>query len=286
MNRRKFVIGGIAAATVARGLAVEPSKVGQGADGATTIRIGTCCLDLPNAKVAGLDGVEPGVGSPADRLDISRPETIARLRAQMKETGLPVRSLMMGLLNDSPLATDPRAPAWLDQAIAAARELGAPVILLAFFGAGDLLDAKDALKEAEFDEAIKRIRRAAPRAAEAGVTLAIENYLNGEQNARMLERINHEAASIYYDVFNTGTTKGHDVPADVKRLGHRISQYHFKNGPKYLDEEPAKFEPIAAAVRNSGFKGWAVLETSAPSKDAVADARRNGAYLRKLLNPI
>jgi sugar phosphate isomerase/epimerase len=145
------------------------------------------------------------------------------------------------------------------------------------------LDNKGRPKEAEIDEVVKRLKQAAPRAKEAGVVLGIENYLTGEQNARILERIGHDSVQVYYDVFNTGTTKGHDVPTDIKRLEGRIAQFHFKNGPKYLDEEPAKFEPIAAAVRQSGFRGWAVLETSSPSGDAVADARRNAEYLRKLL---
>ena len=130
---------------------------------------------------------------------------------------------------------------------------------------------------------VKRIKQAAPRAKEAGVTIGIENFLNGQQNARILDRINHESVRVYYDVFNTGTTKGHDVPADIRRLKGRIAQFHFKNGPKFLDEEPAKFEPIAAAMKETGFRGWVVLETSSPSHDAVADARRNAEFVRKLV---
>lgn len=45
----------------------------------------------------------------------------------------------VGLLNTNPLASDPRAPAWLEQSIDAARDLGAGVILVAFFGKGNLL---------------------------------------------------------------------------------------------------------------------------------------------------
>ena len=36
------------------------------------------------------------------------------------------------------------------------------------------------------------------------------------------------------------------------------------------------------AIREIGYRGWIVLETSSPSKDAVADAKRNGAYVRSL----
>ena len=188
----------------------------------------------------------------------------------------------MGLLNSHPLASDPRAPAWLEQSIDAARDLGARVILVAFFGNGDLLDGDGKVKEAAVDVAVERIKAAAPRAKEAGVILGIENYLNGEQNARILDRINHDAVQVYFDVYNTGTTKGHNVPADIRLLQGRIAQFHFKNGSKYLDDEKAKFEPIAAAIKKVAYQGWIVLETSSPSKNPVADAKRNGDYTRSL----
>lgn len=246
------------------------------------IRVGTCVNDLAQARQAGLDGVEVGVGDAADRLAIADPKVRARYKELMEQTGLPICSLMMGLFNGYPLASDPRAAAWIEQSIDAAQDLGARVILLAFFSRGDLLDAHEQVKQADVDAAVERIKAAAPRAQDAGVILGIENYLNGEQNERILDRINHESVQIYYDVYNTGTTKRHDVPADIRRLQGRIAQFHFKNGDKYLDDEKAKFEPIAATIREIDYRGWIVLETSSPSQDAVADAQRNGDYVRKL----
>jgi sugar phosphate isomerase/epimerase len=200
----------------------------------------------------------------------------------MQQTGLPICSFMMGLFNGCPLASDPRATAWMEQSIDAAHELGARVILLAFFSNGDLLDAGERVKQADVDAAVKRIKAVAPRAKDAGVILGIENYLNGEQNERILDRIDNEAVQLYYDVYNTGTTKKHDVPADIRRLKGRIAQFHFKNGDKYLDAEKAKFEPIAAAIREIDYQGWIVLETSSPANDPVADGKRNGDYVRSL----
>jgi sugar phosphate isomerase/epimerase len=114
------------------------------------------------------------------------------------------------------------------------------------------------------------------------VILGIESYCNAEQNLSVLDRVNHESVQMYYDVYNTGTTKQYDSPAEIRRMKERIVQIHFKNGGKYLEEEPAKFEALTAAINDIGYQGWIVLETSAPSKDAVADARKNGEYVRKL----
>jgi sugar phosphate isomerase/epimerase len=246
------------------------------------IKVGACLVGLEQARQAGLDGVEVGVGNPADQLEISKVEVRQRYKEQMARTGLPICSLMMGLLNDKPLAADPRGPAWLEQSIDAAKDLGAKVILVAFFGNGDLLDGAGKMKEADVDVVVKRLKAAAPRAQEAGVTLGIENYLNAEQNARILDRINHDAVKLYYDVYNTGATKGYDVPAELRFLKGRVAQLHFKNGSDFLGVGKLKFEPIAAALKEIGYQGYIVLETSSPTRDAVADARRNAEFTRKL----
>ena len=78
------------------------------------------------------------------------------------------------------------------------------------------------------------------------------------------------------------TRKGYDVPAEIRFLKNRIASIHFKDGKSYLGEGEIEFEPIAAAIVDIGYQGWIVLETAAPSNDAVADAKRNAAYVRKL----
>lgn len=276
-SRRRFLSASTAALLGAPALARASTRAA-----AATIRVGSCTIGLEQAKAAGLDGVEVGVGGPADRLQIADPDYRKKLQDQMQATGLPIRSLMMGLLNDCPLATDPRAPEWLEQAIDAASELGAPIILVAFFGNGDLLGEGGQIKGPEIQEAMKRLKAAAPRARDLGVVLAIENYLPGRLNARILNAIDSEAVKVYYDVYNTGVTRGHDVPADIRLLGHHIAQFHFKNGPDYLDKGNIDFPAIAKAIHDINYDGWIVLETSNPSKDPVADAKRNGEFVRKL----
>ena len=246
------------------------------------IRLGSCMIGLVQAQKAGLDGVEINVGPAADRLQIADEKVRSGYKEQMQQSGLVVSSLMMGLLNGSPLATDPRGPAWLEQSIDAARDLGAKVILVAFFGNGDLLDAQGQLKQQDIEVVVQRLRAAAPRAQDAGVTLAIENYLPATENLRILDRIGHESVKVYYDVFNTGVTKGYDVPAELRRLKQRVTQIHFKNGPSFLEDRQGFFEPIVAALKAINYQGWIVLETSSPSKDPVADTRRNAEFVRRL----
>lgn len=280
MNRRKMLqataaglAGGVWAATwPARGMAAE--EVGR-------IRIGSCRIGLTDARKAGLDGVEISVGGAAETLSVADPAVRQRYKEEMKQTGLVISSFMMGLLNSNPLASDPRGPAWLEQSIDAAKDLGAGVILVAFFGKGNLREG-DQLKHADVDVAVERVKAAAPRAKQAGVILALENTLSARQNLTLLERIGNDAVRIYYDVGNS-TRNGYDVPAEIRLLKERIAMFHFKDGPKYLGEGEVPYAPIAAAIKEIGYNGWIVMETSNPSKDGVADAKRNGAFIRKLL---
>ncbi len=251
------------------------------AESISQIRIGSCRIGLRDAKTAGLDGVEVNVGPAADTLAIADPAVRQRYKDEMQQTGLVISSFMMGLLNSNPLASDPRGPAWLEQCIDAARDLGARVILVAFFGKGNLLDG-DQLKQADVDIMVARLKAAAPRAQQAGVVLAIENTLSAQQNIAILDRIGHESVALYYDVGNS-TRNGYDVPAEIRLLRNRIAMLHFKDGPNYLGQGDVKFKPVAAAIRDIGYRGWIVLETSSPSKDAVADAKRNADYIRELL---
>jgi L-ribulose-5-phosphate 3-epimerase len=273
----KGAVAGLAAGAILPECLVQPCDA---ASPAVKIRVGSCTLSLEDAKKIALDGVEVRVGGPADRLEIADPAVRKQYKDQMKESGLVISSFMMGLLNSCPLASDPRGPGWLEQSIEAAKDLGAKVILVAFFGKGSLLDGKE-VKKADVDVVVQRLKAAAPKAKEAGVILGIENTLSAAQNAETLQRIEHDSVRIYYDVGNT-TNMGYDVPAEIRFLKDRIAIFHFKDGRDYLGEGRVKFEPIAAAIKDIGYQGWIVLETSSPSKDRLADAKRNAAYIRRL----
>jgi len=237
--------------------------------------------DLQLARQAGLDGVEVGVGPAAERLTVADGTFRERIRQEVQATGLVVSSLSMDLLNARPVATDPMGPAWLQQAIEAAGDLGAEAILVPFFGPAELLDGP-ALRKGVVDALVARMRAAAPRAAEAGVVLALENTCSAEQNLEILDRIGHDAVACYYDIGNS-TGAGYDVPAEIRLLGSHLPIIHFKDGEHYLGQGGVRMEPVAEALRAIGYAGWVVLETACPSDDAVADCRRNTEFVRGLM---
>ena len=281
LTRRSFLKGsttGLAGAVVLPGLmtsllAAAPSK----------IRIAARHFggDCQRAKQAGMDGVEVGVGGRADTLEIANPAVRQKYKDSAQAAGLAVSSLSMDLLNTYPLFEDSQAPAWVGQCIDAAKDLGAKAMLVPFFGKANLVQGKEFKKDA-VDALVGRLKELAPKAKAAGVTLGIECTLSAKKYLELLDRVGSEAVGAYYDIGNC-TNAGLDVPADIKELKGRMCMIHFKDGGSYLGEGKVKMEPVAEALHAINYQGWIVLETSNPSKDAIADCKRNGDFARKLM---
>ncbi|HPO15704.1 MAG TPA: sugar phosphate isomerase/epimerase family protein [Candidatus Hydrogenedentes bacterium] len=283
ITRRQFVLstlGGLAGVQWAsRGAQAQTTPPG--------IRLGACDWSLQAAEPAaleiakriGLNGVEVSAGGPAEKLQIADPAFRQQYKALIQKTGIAVSSVAMGLLNEAPFATDPRGPAWLGQTIEAAKDLNAKVILLAFFGKGDLLD-KNGIKAKEMDAVVERLKEAAPKAQAAGVILGVENTLTGKDNLGILERVKSDAVRIYYDIGNSTYAK-YDVPSEIRDLKDRICQIHFKDGANYLGKGRVDVPAAVNAIQDIQYKGWIVLET-AVKKDRDEDFKTNAQYVRSL----
>ncbi len=289
IDRRGFItyaVGGALGATFATGF-----KTARAAEKAPAkLRLAACDWSLrapgPDgldiAKRVGLDGLEISAGNPEDTLQIADAAYRDAYKRKREATGVAIPSIAMGLLNKAPLATDPRGPVWLEQTIDAAHDLKAGVILLAFFGKGDLRRGKE-LKTDAIDTVVQRLKDAAPRAEKAGVILGLENTLSGKDNMAILDRVQSDCVQVYYDIGNS-TYNGYDVPAEIRELGDKICQFHFKDGKYYLGDGKVDMAPVAEAVNAIGYKGWVVLETSIPSKDRDADFKKNAAFVRDLFD--
>jgi L-ribulose-5-phosphate 3-epimerase len=278
LSRRKFLQTSTAGLA---GVSLMPAimKAQPAADVTKGIRVGARQASfggkLEVAARCGLDGVELGVGEPGENLHIADPAVRRKYKKQVKSLGLVVSSLSMDLLNNNPMATDPRAPAWLAQTIDAAKDFEAAGILVPFFGKGQL-------KRSDVAPLVDRMKQAAPKAKAAGVVLGLENRLSAAENLEILDRIGSDAVRVYYDIGNSSRA-GRDVPAELRQLRGRLCMIHFKDGLHYLGEGTIKMEPIAEALRAIGYQSWIVLETSCPTKNGEIDCKRNAAFVRKLL---
>jgi L-ribulose-5-phosphate 3-epimerase len=263
------------------------------AEGTPKFRLSVCDWSLKEsgpaamdvAKRLGLHGVEVSAGTPTATLKIANPAYRAEYKAAVEKTGIVVSSVAMGFLNSAPFATDERASAWMEQTIEATKDLNAKVILLAFFGKGDLRrreKRKYVLKTDEVDAVVERLKVAAPIAEKAGMILGLENTLSGKDNLAILDRVQSDAVRIYYDVGNS-TYNGYDVPAELRDLGDRICQIHFKDGGYYLGQGKVDMDAVAKAMSDINYKGWVVLETAVRDKDRDASFAKNAKFVKELL---
>ncbi len=253
-----------------------------------SMRMANTPESLSLARAIGLDGVEiSATGDVGDKMDIADPALRQAYKDAMNETGMVVSSVAMGCLNNHPFATDERAPAWLEQTIEAAADLDAKVILLAFFGQGDLrergglLRRGGNLKEAEVDATVERLIAAAPKARDAGVILGLENTLSAAQNMEIVGRVGHKSVQVYYDTGNS-TDNGYDVPAEIRELDELICQIHFKDGGNALGEGRVDMDAVAAAMKDIKYSGWVTLETAVLAGDVEASFRRNAEFTRNM----
>jgi sugar phosphate isomerase/epimerase len=135
----------------------------------------------------------------------------------------------------------------------------------------------------EVDRVGDVLRELAQEAEKAGVILGVENTVSARDNLRILDRAHSKAVKVYYDVGNS-TEGGFDIIREIRTLGpERICQFHFKDEPNYLGEGKIDFDLVIHTILTAGYRGFANLETSAPSHSIDGDLRRNLTYVQRLI---
>lgn len=276
LTRRGFV----AAAGAALAIPVPSHAKAQ-------VRFGVCdwnlrkaadvtALDL--AASIGFEGVEVSLGRNVDsgKLPLDDPAKIAAYREKAAATKMVITSTCLDVLHRHFMKSDPLGLKYTADAIRVTKALGAPLILLPYFGNGALTTRDEMARVADM------LKEVLPDAERANVVLALENTISAEDNAFMIDRAGSSHLKMYYDVGNS-TNNGFDVVKEIRWLGTaKIGQIHFKDRP-YLGEGKVPFPGVAEAMHAIGYKGFVDLETGAPSGDIAADMARNLAYSRKLL---
>ena len=114
---------------------------------------------LEIAKRIGLDGVQVDFGRSEDTLPLFDVDLQKQFLDEQRKQDVQIASLAMGVLNNIPYKSDPRAEQWVADGIDVCKTLGVNVVLLAFFGNGDLKGDKKGT-----DVVVERLKRVAPKA--------------------------------------------------------------------------------------------------------------------------
>lgn len=293
LTRRDFVTRAAAVAAVPGAAlaqpAVAPPTSTASAPAPVPLRIGMTDWNLGQrgditkialAREIGLDGIQVSLQFPEDgSLHLRDRKTQAAFKQSALDNGVQICSLAIGSPGKArlPLHTNPAAAILLVEAVEVASALGTTDILLPILGDSHI----DMANPREVDTFVVMMREVARHAEQAGVVVALEDWISAEDNIRLLDAIGSDFVAVYYDARNI---KGrlHDPYGEPAKLGRRIHQIHVKNGQKLMREQDTLDWPrLAQEYYDIGYRGWYVLETGSPTKDLIADTRANIAYVRE-----
>lgn len=246
-----------------------------------TLRLTADPASLELAKRIGLDGVQVDFGhqpGPDGMLPLFDRRLQEEFLAGAARTGVAIPSLAMGVLNKVALKNDPAAEKWMLAGVEVAKRMKAAVVLLAFFGNGDLRG-----DEPGIESVIVRLRKLAPLAEAAGVVYGIESWLKVPVLERILDRVNSTAVKVYYDVGNMHK-EGEDIFSAIGRLGReRICEFHAKDYDDLYGRGSIDFVRVREAIAGAGFtSGWMHIEGVKIPNGVEQDIRHDLLHLRKV----
>lgn len=279
---RRSALGeiGLVAASIASGYSIrEEFKKGGFLIGACDWSIGghSKTEALYTAQKIGLDGVQLSLGTAANDMHLRRPEVQQAYRDASKATGVKFGGLAIGEMNSIPYKSDPRTEEWVSDSIDVAKTMGCQVILLAFFGNGDLKNDAGGQKEV-----IRRLRKVAPKAERHGIVLGIESWLSAEEHMVIIDAVGSPNLRVYYDVANA-TKMGYDIYQEIPFLGKQICEVHMKENDALLGKGVVDFKKVRRALDDIGYTGWIHIEGAVPKGgDMLESYIANRKFLREI----
>ena len=207
---------------------------------------------LELGKKIGLDGIQVSFGEPGHRYDLRKEDVRKEYAAAEQKHGIAVSSLAMAILNGIPYSSDPRAEQWVRECVAVMPKMKQKILLLAFFGKGDIKGKPELTKEV-----IRRLKKVAPEAEKAGVTLGLETWLSAEEHMHIIDSVGSPAVQVYYDTANSNKM-GYDIYKEIRQLGREnICQFHCKENGFLLGNGRIDFHKFKEAVDDDQLPGLA-----------------------------
>lgn len=280
MKRRSLLAGSVAAWAAAVSqmrAATQGLNVKFGACD-WTLRLAADPASLDLAKRIGLDGVQVEYGTEPMKdgmLPLFDEKLQDKFLAKSAELGVAVPSLAMGILNKIALKNDTTAERWMLDGVKVAQRMKTPVVLLAFFGNGDLRN-----DERGVQSVIAKLKNLGPLAADAGVTYGFESWLKAPELERILDAVNSPAIKVYYDVGNMDK-EGEDIGTAIRRLGkERICEFHAKDYTDLYGKGNIDFAKVRDAIKDIGYSGWMHIEGTRLPNGVEKDVRYDLEHLR------
>lgn len=237
--------------------------------------------DIELAREIGFDGIELQTAFNGGAMKAFKDkETMTKFKAAAEKQNMPVRSLCAGFMNSYPFVSDPKAVEYISDTIRAAKYYGAYCILLPFFGKGSLLNENGKFDESKFKPLVERLKQIAPVAAENKIYVCLEGQIDAPTLIRILDAVGSEWIGVYYDTANHHAM-GYNVGDEIRSLGGRIKQIHFKDCQGRFNSKNPDIDACIKALHDINYSGWIVLERNFEPDTPIAYWRHNLDYIRK-----
>ena len=231
------------------------------------------------AKI-GLDGIQVSMVNRNNDPHLTIEKIQNRYQEYITKTNVEIASFAIGQLNQVPFKEDPITMKWVSDGIDVAQAMGAPMILLAFFGKGDIKGDTEGIKEVK-----RRLKELAPKAEDKGVILGIESWLSAEEHMDIIDAVGSKNIKVYYDVANSHKM-GYDIYKEIKWLGKsQICEFHLKENGFLLGKGRVDFERLKGVIEEIDYQGWLIIEGAIPEGAEIVDSYRyNCQYVNELFN--
>lgn len=287
MSTRRNMLKTSAAGLIGLGLSSAFQPLFAGGPESRKFRISACDWSIGKrcdftamefASVLGLNGVQISVVNTDDEVYLTK-DIRKKYRKLGRENGTRVSGLAIGQMNSTPFKSDPRTIDWVSESIDLAKKFDVKVVLLAFFGKGDLKG-----DEAGTKEVIRRLKTLMPKAEKAGIILGIESWLSAEEHMRIIDEVASPNLKVYYDVANSNKM-GYDIYEEIAWLGkEQICEFHFKENDFLLGQGRVDFDRIRSLIDDIGYEGWVIIEGATPKGMKIKDAYlANVKYVNSLM---
>ena len=234
------------------------------------------------AQKIGLDGVQISLGKVENHMHLRQPEVQQAYQKAARQHQVQISSLAVGELNQVPYKSAPETEAWVSDSVDVAHAIQVPVVLLAFFGNGDLKGDKKGT-----EEVIRRLKKVAPKAEEKGIILGIESWLSADEHLEIIEAVGSPNVRVYYDVANSHKM-GYDIYDEMRRLGSEyICEVHAKENGYLLGEGRVDFIKVRDILNHVDYTGWIIIEGATPQGMKILPAyRHNLSFIQKTFNQV
>lgn len=229
---------------------------------------------VENAARLGVEGAEPFIGSPDDKLLNLPTGKLHELRNKAMDLGVRIPSACLGAFNnDSSLVESSgkaKAIAFIEKFLDFSHALGSDLMLLCSY------------IESHPDSEIKKtnminvVQEILPYAADLDVRIAIESPLPADELKEMIQTIDSEQVGVYFDTGNA-VANGYDPVEEIETLDQDIFAVHIKDCHSlqllglHLGNGDVDFPGSVEALKKIEYDDWLMIETSGDDEEAVKE---------------